>query len=169
MSEKSASTIAIIALIIGILAGATAVYALYNVNGIQIPSPSGIQDIYTLEDQTYYYTNPITPTFVPVNNLNITFEVGSGETVFFFYSGLFVLLGPGSEFLHLWFSIDGVRVPEVKAAAEMNVTLTAAFSVSLSYYNNTLTPGTHNVSVIIRGTDTSNSIRENLLMVQTII
>lgn len=170
MAQKGGSTLAILALIVGIGAMGIGGYNIY----VQTTQPAGeIGNTWFKLNSTYFTTDP-TGTYITISGLAIQFNIISGQSAYFLYNGYVSLRLPGAgvTWIEVYFSLDGRRIksPYIEKTIYYDPEMVGSpfrDDLSLQYFNSTLTPGTHEISIIIRGNSDLNAIQESTLFVQT--
>jgi len=104
-----------------------------------------------------------------VDDLLINFTVNSGESALFLFSAQALIIH--NSWLYIYFSLDGVKLagsnyPSVQIIDDQSNWM---IPVTFYYVSNTLSPGTHNVSIIINGDNIMNEISRCSLLVQTFV
>ena len=118
----------------------------------------------------YHYNSEFTfPTSADiwVEDLLINFTVNPGESVLFLFSTQTTVVYSSS--LYIKFPIDGeliVGYPFLHIIDDQSNTM---MPVSFHFVSNTISPGNHNVSIIIRGENVMNEISRSSLLVQTFV
>ena len=118
----------------------------------------------------YHYNSEFTfPTSADiwVDDLLINFTVNPGESVLFLFSTQTTVVYQSS--LYIKFPIDGeliVGYPFLHIIDDQSNTM---MPVSFHFVSNTISPGNHNVSIIIRGENVMNEISRSSLLVQTFV
>ena len=166
---KTSSILAVIALI---LAGTAIGLQAYN---LLIVNPAVKEESWYKHDLNYFQTNPIN-TFVTFDALTLSFNVSSGQSIYFLYTGRsqLELDYDGFTNLYIYFSIDGIRISTTyirqKIYYKYSEILGTSFfhAVSFQYVNNILSPGTHNVTIVLFGTFEFNGVRDSSILVQTL-
>ena len=166
---KTGSILAVFALI---LAGTAIGLQAYN---LLIVGPDEQEHSWYKHELVYFRANPIN-TFIPFDALTLSFEVFSGQSVYFLYTGRsqLDLDYDGFTQLYIYFSIDGIRISTTYLwqrfwykYSEIGGT-SFLDSVSFQYVNNALSPGTHNVTIVIYGTFEFNGVHDSSILVQTL-
>ncbi len=112
------------------------------------------------------YCNPINQ-YLPINELNITFNIFLGEAVYFLYTGVGEIFGV--SFVTVVFIIDGKRVPNVFASFSLGDVDPSHFyesSLSMQFSNTTMSEGSHEITVARIGDESFNSVNSNMLYIQ---
>lgn len=102
-----------------------------------------------------------------VDDLLINFTVNPGESVLFLFSTQTTVVYSSS--LYIRFPIDGeliVGYPVLHIIDDQSNTM---MPVSFHFVSDTISPGNHNVSIIIRGENVMNEISRSSLLVQTFV
>ena len=103
-----------------------------------------------------------------VDDLLINFTVNSGESVLFLFDTQ-ALISYGTS-LYIYFSLYGVKLsgnyPFRHLVDDQSNMMTP---ISFHLVSNTISPGAHNVSIIIYGTYAYNEISKSTLLVQTFV
>ncbi len=169
MVQKGGSVLAILALIVGIVAIGIGGYNIY------------VQTTQTIDEigNTWYKSEPNLFTCSPAyayktfSDLTIQFNISSGESAYFSYNGwIFMrLTSPttGITALAVYFSLDGRRLesPHIEAQDYYDGVTYLKFPASLQYFNSSLSPGVHNITIVIYGNYNINGVRDSTLFVQT--
>jgi len=170
MVQKGGSALAIIALLIGI--GAIGIGG-YNYYVQTTQTVEKIGNTWFKLNSTYLPTDP-TSTYITFNGLTIQFNIISGQSAYFLYNGYVSLrlTGAGYTWIEVYFSLDGHRInsPCIEKSIYYDTEVVGASirdDLSLQHFNSTLTPGTHEITIVIRGNSNLNAIRESTLFVQT--
>lgn len=108
-----------------------------------------------------------TSTDILIDDLLINFTVNPGESVMFLFSTQ-TLVVYGSS-LYIRFPIDGEVIVGFPFLHILDDQSDAMMPVSFHYVFNTLSPGNHNISVIINGDNFLNEISRTSLLVQTFV
>ena len=169
MVKQSGSGLAILALIVGIGSIGFGGYNFY------------VQTTQTVEEigDTWYKSEPIFFTCTPAysymtfSDLTIQFNIRSGESAYFSYNGwIFMrLTSPttGVTSLDVYFSLDGRRLdsPHIRAQDYYDGSTFLRLPASLQYFNSSLSPGVHNITIVLYGNYNLNGVIESTLFVQT--
>ena len=169
MVQKGGSVLAMLALIVGIGAIGIGGYNIY------------VQTTQTVEEigNTWYKSEPgfftSTPTysFMTFSDLTIQFNIRSGDSVYISYNGwIFMrLTSPttGVTYLDIYFSLDGRRLefPHIEAQDYYDGSTYLKLPASLQYFNSSLSPGVHNITIILYGNYNLNGVLDSTLFVQT--
>jgi len=164
------TSLAVFALIIAIGALGLGAYQVFFISAPTSPD-SGISNTWSDFHYAYVYTNPISPTWIPVDQLLINFTVNPGESAFFLFSTFATVQAGYFSSLQLNFVLDGVvlAAPTHPSWTLLtNGTLIEA-PVSFHYVLETISAGAHNLSIHITGSNIGNNIVSSTLLVQTII
>ena len=169
MVQKRGSGLAILALIVGIVAIGLGGYNFY------------VQTTQTVEEigNTWYKSEPdfftctIANTYTTFSDLTIQFNINAGESAYFSYNGwIFMRLNSpdtGLVYLRVYFSLDGQRLesPHIRAQDYYDGIHYLNRPASLQYFNSSLSPGVHNITIVLYGNYEFNGVRESTLFVQT--
>ena len=169
MVQKGGSVLAILALIVGIGAIGIGGYNFY------------VQTTQTVEEigNTWYKSEPDFFTYIPAysyrtfSDLTIQFNIKSGESAYFSYNcWIFMRLtspDTGITFLKVYFSLDGRRLesPHIEAQDYYDGSTYLRLPASLQYFNSSLSPGVHNITIVLYGNYNINGVRDSTLFVQT--
>jgi hypothetical protein len=102
--------------------------------------------------------------YVILNNLNITFNIGSGQAVYFLYTGTGGAYS--SETIGIYFVLDG-KILLAPSAGFQNPSgsgiLTHIASLSLQYSNTTLSEGLHEITIAFYESGGPCSISSSIL------
>ncbi|MHA2127184.1 MAG: hypothetical protein ACXAB8_11105 [Promethearchaeota archaeon] len=175
MSKSRGSALGILALFIAIGAISLEVFNTY-ISPPQWDTGEEIGRTWTATYTDYFRTNPIN-TDLELSNLNVTFEVKTGQTVYLLYSGRahLDLDYDGFTELKIYFSIDGDKIsePYIWERFYYNYSDIGGTSmlrtISLQYVNSTLSAGAHIVTIILEGNFGFNGVAQSSLYVQTYI
>jgi len=135
---------------------------------VQVPDTNfEIQETWFKSYSTDFYTNPIA-TFLVIDALRINFNVSLGESVYLLYIGMAAVFGAGFSLIQINFVVDGTVEthpigPQLIFASEG---ADQYGSVSLQTIK-TLSPGLHNVTISVWGTNSTNGVTQNTLLIQT--
>ncbi|MFX0104815.1 MAG: hypothetical protein ACFE75_04940 [Candidatus Hodarchaeota archaeon] len=160
----------IIALLIGISGLGLGVYTLVFPQVQVVDTNFGIQNTWFKYDPTGY---PITlGVDMFIDPLTINFTVNSGESVYFLFNTFAIVSGMGVTLIWFRFVLDGSiksspTYPEVYFSSEDTVSDQYG-SVTLQIAK-VISVGFHNLTICIRGTHTTNGIKDSTLLVQTFI
>jgi len=162
--------LAAVALIIAI--GALGLGA-YQVFFVSAPTSTGSGISNTWSD--FYYlsvsTNPVSPTWITIDQLLIDFTVNPGESAFFLLSTFATVVAGAPSWIQLNFALDGVILGGPThpwwALETMGALIEAP--VSFHYVLESISAGAHNLSIHIAGNFVGNQIFSSTLLVQTII
>jgi hypothetical protein len=103
-----------------------------------------------------------------ITDLNVIINVKTGEGVNFYYNGVADLFGD-LAYMGFAIGIDGTRIVD----SSISVYLTGEgfenyqIPVSIIYSSNTITQGIHNITILFSGSNESQSVLRNRLLVQT--
>ena len=173
MAKKGGSAIGVLALLIAVGALGLEVYNTY-ISPPQLDAGEELGGTWTASNVDYFRTNLLN-TDLEFSNLNITFEVKTGQTTYFLYSGRVQLdlTYDGLTELKIYFSIDGYKIDEPfiwerfwYSFSDIGGT-SMLRTVSLQYVNSTLLAGVHNVTIILNGNFGFNGVQQSSLYVQT--
>jgi len=167
------SALGVIALLIGIGGLGFGIFTYFTMNQtIQtLETRSNVSRTY-FESRSAVYSPPVVNTWYEIPDLNITFQVLSGESVYFLFTSWAYITPPASIELVMQFrlNIDGTSITNsltVVGTPNNNVE-SYEFSVALLYGEDSLLPGSHNVTVETRRTGNGN-IYNSYFLVQTYI
>lgn len=170
MVKKGGSALAILALIIGV--GAIGIGG-YNIIVQTTQKEVEIGNTWFRLNSTYFTTEP-TSTYITFSGLAIQFNIKSGQSAYFRYNGYsnLRLTGPGVTWIEVYFSLDGRRIdsPFIEKRVYYDAGMVGSpvrDALSLQYFNSTLSTGTHEITIVIRGNSDLNAIMESTLFVQT--
>ncbi|MFX0167257.1 MAG: hypothetical protein ACFE9V_18190 [Candidatus Hodarchaeota archaeon] len=159
----------ILAFIIGISGLGLGVYTIVFPQVQDVDTNFGIQNTWFKYDSAAYATNP-PATDIEIAALTINFTVNSGESVYFLFDTFALVSGAGLAIIQFAFVLDGLiksppNYPEVYFASDSvdqygSVTLQIAKVISA---------GSHNLTICIKGSHTTNGIKDSTLLVQTFI
>ena len=160
--------LAIFALILAIGGIGIGAFSYITLMGVQ--QAPGINRTY-YDERIAAYTTPAEDSWYTIPGISITFQVESGESVYFMFTCK-AFLDPVSAIMRMHFvlKIDGIRLYKT----QMTVGPTTAsvsecfFSVALQHVNNTLGAGSHTVDVeTMREVSSSSYVDNSVLLVQT--
>ena len=163
--------LAVLALIIGISGLGL---GLYSYILIQTPTTeitrSGVHRTWYTYDQTTYYTNPASFAITMVDLL-INFTVETNEYAYVNYVGEACAQNGSLSYLHVWFEVDGVILGGSDDPDFYFLTTGDRIvgSVSLQHSLDNLTLGIHNITIRALGSDPTNYLQKQSLLVQTYI
>ena len=169
---KTGSVLAVFALI---LAGTAIGLQAYNLLVASPDDPDEKERSWYKHEPDYFRANPIN-TDIPFDDLTLSFNVSSGQSLYFLYTGRsqLDLDYDGFTILNIYFLIDGIRISEPRIRqrfwykySEIGGT-SFLNSVSFQYVNNTLSPGTHNVTIVLNGNFQFNGVHDSSILVQTL-
>jgi hypothetical protein len=159
----------ILALLIGISGLGLGIYTLVF-PPVQVQDTDfGIQETWFSYYTTDVFTNP-PASFIFIDPLTINFTVNSGESVYILYVGMAAVFGAGLSLIQINFVLDGTILtypigPQLIFASN---SADQYGSVALQT-TRTISAGFHNVTISIWGTNSSNGVTSNSLLVQTFI
>jgi len=176
MAQKRGSGLAILALIVGIGAIGLGGYNFYVQTTQTVEEPTQ-----TVEEigNTWYKSEPdffnCMPayTYKTFSDLTIQFNISSGESAYFSYNGwIFMRLtspDTGLTYLRVYFSLDGRRLesPHIRAQDYYDGINYLMLPASLQYFNSSLSPGVHNITIVLYGNYNINAVSDSTLFVQT--
>lgn len=137
---------------------------------VQVPDTNfEIQETWFNSYSTDVYTNPVA-TFIVIDPLRINFTVNPGESVYFLYIGLAAVFGAGLSLIQINFELDGTILTHPLGPQLIFASNSADQYGSVALQTTkTLSPGLHNVTISVWGTNSSNGVTQNNLLVQTFI
>jgi len=147
---------------------------LYSFILIQTPTTeitkSGIHRTWYNYDQTTYYTNPASFAITMVDLL-INFAVETNEYAYVNYIGEACAQTGSLSYVHVWFELDGVILGGPEDPDFLYITTGDRISgpVSLQHSLDNITLGIHNVTISFLGSDPTNYLQKQSLLVQTYI
>ena len=128
-------------------------------------------------NRTYYderiaaYTTPAEDSWYTIPGISITFQVESGESVYFMFNcKAFLDRVSAITWMHFRLIIDGFSLEKTRATVGPTGGTASEyyFSVAIQHVNNTLGAGSHTVVVeTMRETSFSSYIDNSVLLVQT--
>ncbi|MFX1314065.1 MAG: hypothetical protein ACFFHD_15875 [Promethearchaeota archaeon] len=164
MGRKGLIGLSIVAMIIGASGlGLSAFMYIQTQFGTSDENPEGVVlEIFYKYDDTGTFGTP--GDYVILHNLNITFNIGSGEAVYFLYTGTG---GAYSiETIGINFVLDGKILMEPSTGFQNpsgGVFLTSVASLALQYSNTTLSEGLHEITIAFYESDGPCSISNSIL------
>ena len=176
MAKKRGSGLAILALLVGIVAIGIGGYNFYVQTTQTVEEPTQ-----TVEEigNTWYKSEPdyfrcsIANTYKTFSDLTVQFNISSGESAYFSYNGwIFMRLNSPTQgliYLRVYFSLDGQRLesPHIRAQDYYDGSTYIHLPASLQHFNSSLSPGVHNITIVLYGNFEFNGVRESTLFVQT--
>lgn len=131
---------------------------------------SGIHRTWYNYNQTTYYTDPASVA-ITIVDLLINFSVETNEYVYVNYVGEATAQTGSFSFVHGWFELDGnvlggQEYPDFYFLTTGNRTVG---TVSLQHSLDNVTPGIHNITIRVLGSDPTNYLQKQSLLVQTYI
>jgi len=119
-------------------------------------------------NETTFRCDPI-QTYITFTGLTIEFELGPNESVYFSFTSRAHTeqnIGAWSKILVL-FRVDGIsRLDPSAEVGAYNLGLTTHSMIFLQDVRDDLSPGVHNVTIVIRGDPASNYVWKSSLFVQ---
>ena len=164
---KGSSSIAVIALIIGLGVGGFIIYD----NFIASPSTSPAENQWYDSSTTVLYMQA-SEAWGTISSISIDFDVSSGQNVYFSFIAEinFDDSSNPNSYVQIHFEVDGIMWPQPLILVRRYNIISAhglRMSASLQHYNTTMTSGTHNVTLVYKGDSTADSVRPCSLFVQT--
>ena len=166
---KSSTVLGVIALILGAGGLGLGGLALISVSRVetQVATFSEQNTWYKYNDTTFR-CDPI-QTYLTFTGLTIEFELGPNESVYFSFTSRAhteQAIGAWSKILVL-FRVDGIsRLNPNAEVGAYNLGLTTHSMIFLQDVRDDLSPGVHNVTIVIRGDPAANYIWKSSLFVQ---
>ena len=166
---KSSTVLGVIALILGAGGLGLGGLALISVSRVetQVATFSEQNTWYKYNDTTFR-CDPI-QTYLTFTGLTIEFELGPNESVYFSFTSMAHTeqnIGAWSRILIL-FRVDGIsRLNPNAEVGAYNLGLTTHSMIFLQDVRDDLSPGVHNVTIVIRGDPAANYIWKSSLFVQ---
>lgn len=179
MSENSLKALSILALIIGASGLGIGAYLFMQAGSFVTKGDDGddgddgvdgensvILRVYYNSSFSSHTCSPIN-TYLPISELNITFNINPGESAYFHYTctgGTWQ-----NTYVSVGFLLDGKLIPSVGAgysnvaAGPMSM---SSGCLSMQYTNKTFSEGLHEITVARRGGDTYNYVSGSILWVQ---
>lgn len=164
MGRKGLIGLTIVAMIIGALGLGLSVFMYMQTQfGTSDENPEGVvlEIIYKYDDTG---TSGIPGDYVILNNLNITFNIGSGQAIYFLYTGTGAAYS--SETIGVYFVLDG-KILLAPSVGFQNPSgsgiLTHIASLSLQYSNTTLSEGLHEITIAFYESGGPCSISSSIL------
>ena len=153
---KGISSIAVVALIIGLGAGGFIIYDNY------IAPTSPAEDEWYDYSSTVYYMQA-SEAWNTISAISIDFKVSSGQNVYFSFIAEinFDDSSNPNSYVEIQFEVDGIRWFQPKIYVRRYNIASAhglRMSVSLQHYNTTMTSGTHTVTLVYKGDSTACSL-----------
>jgi hypothetical protein len=102
-----------------------------------------------------------------IDELLINFTVNPGESVLFLFSAQTLVVYGSSLYIH--FPMDGEKIISFPFLHIIDDQSNTMMPVSFHFVSNTISPGNHNVSVIIHGDNFMNEISRSSLLIQTFV
>ena len=176
MSENNLKVLSFIAIIIGASGLGFGTYSILQIQSGAVKGDDGddgddgtdgtISREYYKKSSTAAYSNP-TGEDLPINTLNITFNIYSGESAYFHYTGEGIIYG--ISYISVVFVLDGNIIQNIGASfslGDANPMLYSRSSLSMQFLNNTLSGGTHEITISRSGSHSNNYVESNVLYVQ---
>jgi len=163
--------LAVLALIFGISGLGL---GLYSYILIQTPTTeitrSGIHRTWYNYDKTTYFSNP-TSTNITIADLLINFSVEPNEYLYLNYVGEACAQTGFLSYVQVWFELDGVILDGPEDPDFYYITTGNRISgpVSLQHSLDNITLGIHNITISFLGSDPTNYLQKQSLLVQTYI
>lgn len=142
------SGLAILALLIGIGGLGFGIFTYFTVNHT-IQTESNVHHTY-FDSRTTAYTSPAEDSWYEITDLSITFQVASGESVYFLFTCAAILSPTGGVWvMNFRLNIDDTSIPESNTIVGLatNDVTHIDYSVTLQYGDSSLLPGSHEVTV----------------------
>jgi len=127
-----------------------------------------VQNTWYKYNGTTFNSDP-TGTYLTFTGLTIEFELGPSESVYFSFTGrVHTEVVPGAwSRITVNFNVDGtIYIDESAQVGMYNGGFSINYMVHLQSVRNDLLPGTHTVTVTIRGDSTANYVYKSTLFVQ---
>jgi hypothetical protein len=155
---KGTSIVAIIALLLALGASGFIIYDQFT--AVPEIQPSSKQ--YYIYDSSSHYV-PGSEVWSIINTMKIDFTINLGQKVYFSYSGMAVLDDSSNDtYIELKFTIDGIRMyyPYIRVDRYNTGGTTGGLRLPISsqYYNTTISPGNHTVTMSYKGDHTLDRI-----------
>jgi len=118
-----------------------------------------------------FICNP-SSSYLTLTGLTIDFVLEPGDSVYFSFTSTahVVSIGSGWFTITVFFSVDGISQTEPIAQVGMYAgDFLILFTLHLETVRTDLSPGMHNVTVVINGESTGNYIFDSVLFVQKVI
>ncbi|MFX0004840.1 MAG: hypothetical protein ACFFAA_13665 [Promethearchaeota archaeon] len=166
---SSGKALSIVALIIGISGLGLGIYTfVFPPVQVQVPNNNfEIQETWFNYYSTDVYTNPIA-SFIVVDPLRINFTVNPGEMAYFLYIGMAAVFGSGLSLIQINFVLDGIIQTHPIGPQLIFASKDADQYGSVALQTTkTLSPGSHNLTISLWGTNSSNGVTTNSLLIQT--
>jgi len=166
---SSGKVLGILALLVGISGLGLGVYTILFPQVQIVDTEFGIQNTWFKYDSAIYGTAPIA-TDIVIAALAINFTVDSGESVYFLFNTWAAVFGAGLTSIRINFVLDGSikappAYPEIIFASDG---VDQYGSVTLQIVK-VISAGSHNLTISIIGSHTTNGIKDSTLLVQTFI
>ena len=163
---KGSSILVTIALVVGLGVGVFVIYDNFFVTPSIIPTENQWYDSYE-----FTYLVPSFELWYTLLPITIDFNVSSGQAVYFLFIAQINFDDDSIDsYVEVKFKIDGIILNFPRIYVERFTGVNPGYlrmSVSMQYYNTTMTSGSHSVVVVFRGDDISDSISKFSLFVQT--
>ncbi|MFX1233953.1 MAG: hypothetical protein ACFFBY_05270 [Promethearchaeota archaeon] len=128
-----------------------------------------IQETWFNSYSTDVFTNPIA-SFIVIDPLLLNFTVNPGESVHFLYIGMAAVFGGGLSLIQINFVLDGtIQAHPVGPQCIFASDSADQYGSVALQATKILSPGLHNVTISVWGTNSSNGVTSNSLLVQTFI
>ena len=170
MGKGSGTAIAVIALLISVGLGGFIVYDKFIMAPKITTEDTPTTNQYFKEGPAIYI--PSGEAWTSGSYLLIEFNLTEGQSVYYSFEGL-VLFDDSSvpeTYIELHFKVDGIIWDYPRRYIWRYSAVTPGglkFSVSMQHYNTSMTSGTHNVTVVCKGSHTVDLLSDRSLFVQT--
>ncbi|MFX0037593.1 MAG: hypothetical protein ACFE9I_18390 [Candidatus Hermodarchaeota archaeon] len=126
------------------------------------------QEIWYKFNDTIFNSDPVY-SYLTCSGLTVEFELGPNESVYFsFTARAHIEVKTGWSRITTYFKVDGVLETDPSAEVGMyNGAFTVNFMLALQHVRHDLSPGLHNVTVVLYGDYSGNYIYKSSLFVQT--
>ncbi|MFX1279926.1 MAG: hypothetical protein ACFFA3_10955 [Promethearchaeota archaeon] len=165
------SALGVIALLIGMGGLGFGIFTYFKMNQTIQILQSNVPRTY-FESRTAVYSPPLANAWYEIPDLNITFQVQAGESVYFLFTSWVYITPPGTGVLLMRFrlNIDGTSITNslIAVGTPNSDTESFYFSVALLYEDKSLSTGTHEVAIESMRSGNVN-IYNSYFLVQTYI
>jgi len=127
---------------------------------------SGVQRTWYNEYIPAFNTNPADQ-YLTIDALTIIFDIRAGESAYFLYNCIAYPIA--SNDIYIYFVLDEFRIVEPYCWVSNTAAQNQLMPVSLQYSNSSLSVGSHNITITVKGSSSFGAVLSNTLLVQTYI
>ena len=166
---KGGSILGIIAIILGAGGLGFGFMAWNSQNSMQANLTA--QDIWVQYDGDYFTVNPAY-TYLHIPNMSIVFNLASTTSIYILFTCVAGVYSEPTEYagVSLYFSVDDVMLTEpwMYVGSYEGSSTRDDYSVSFQHFIPSFSSGTHNISVMIYSSETTNHVRLCSLSIQSL-